>query len=93
MSMRCPSKTLYGEGRQSFNAEATSAENNQVYRVGNVDGKPVKDILLDTGCMRTLVHQRLIPRERKTSSEVIICCAHGDEVSHHLAQVEIAVGE
>ena len=62
-----------------------------LYRSGTIDGKPVKDILLDTGCTRTLVHQKLIPRE-KTSGEVIIRCAHGDEVSYPLAQVEIAVG-
>ena len=51
----------------------------------------MKDILLDTGITRTLVHQKLILRE-KTSGEVIIHCAHGDEVSYSLAQVEIAVG-
>ena len=65
--------------------------NSGLYRSGTVDGK-VKDILLDTGCTRTLVHQKLIPREKKTSGEVIIRCAHGDEVSYPLAQVEIAVG-
>ena len=46
---------------------------------------------VDTGITRTLVHQKLILRE-KTSGEVIIHCAHGDEVSYSLAQVEIAVG-
>ena len=58
MSMRCPSKALYGD------AEATS-EMNGLYRSGTVDGKPVKDILLDTGCTRTLVHQKLIPRVKR----------------------------
>ena len=76
MSIRCPSRALYGEGRRSFDAEATSEVNDGLYRSGTVDGKPVKDILLDTGCTRTLVHQELIPREKKTSGEVIIRCAH-----------------
>ena len=65
--------------------------NSGLYRSGTVDGRMVKDILLDTGITRTLVYQKLILRE-KTSGEVIIHCAHGDEVSYSLAQVEIAVG-
>ena len=63
--------------------------NSGLYRSGTVDGKVVKDILLDTGCTWTLVHQKLILRE-KTSGEVIIRCVHEDEVSYPLAQVEIA---
>ena len=62
--------------------------NSGLYRSGTVDGRMVKDILLDTGITRTLVYQKLILRE-KTSGEVIIHCAHGDEVSYSLAQVEI----
>ena len=31
---------------------------------GIVEGQQVDDILLDTGCSRTLVHQRLIPSMR-----------------------------
>ena len=76
----------------SEDAEAISEMNSGLYRSGTVDGKPVKDILLNTGCTRTLIHQKLIPREKKTSGEVIIRCAHGDEVSYPLAQVEIVVG-
>ena len=33
-------------------------------RTGLVEGKSVGDILLDTGCSRTLVHQRLVSESK-----------------------------
>ena len=42
-------------------------------------GKPVDNILLDTGCSRTLVHQSLVPKEKLLEGEAVaIRCAHGD---------------
>ena len=35
-----------------------------VLRAGLVEGKSVEDILLDTGCSRTLVHQSLVPESK-----------------------------
>ena len=93
ISTRCPSRALYSEGRQCPGVEGMLPDNGTIHRSGTVDGSPVTDILLDTGCTCTLVHQRLVPRRRKTNGEVVIRCAHGDEVRYPLTVVEIAVGD
>ena len=41
-------------------------------------------IVLDTGCTRTLVHDRLVPVGQKTSGSITICCGHEDEVTYPL---------
>ena len=52
-----------------------------IVKSGMVEGKSVSDILLDTGCSRTLVHQKLVYDEKlKDSGAVAIRCAHGDTV-------------
>ena len=56
-----------------------------------VNGKTVADIVLDTECKRTLVHDRLVPVGQKTKGAITICCSHGDEVTYPLAEVEISV--
>ena len=61
-----------------------------VYKSGKVEGRKVTDILLDTGCSRTVVRQDLVPEQKKVEGEAVaICCAHGDTVLYPLAQVEI----
>ena len=91
ISTRCPSRALYSEGRQCPGGEGMLPDSGAIHRSGTVDGSPMTDILLDTRCTRTLVHQRLVPRGR-CNGEVVIRCAHGDEVSYPLTVVEIAVG-
>ena len=89
VTTHCPSRALYGEG-QTY--EKTSRPNSEVVcRNGTVEGRYVEDINLDTGCTWTLVHQDLIPRDMDTRGEVIIRCAHRDEVSYPVAEVEITV--
>eukprot|EP00795_Rhopilema_esculentum_P005569 gene5569-9573_t len=58
---------------------------------GEIEGRPV-EILVDTGCSRTLVHKDLIP-EGKVNEEtrVDIQCAHGDYVSYPTAEVSIKI--
>ena len=59
---------------------------------GVVDGKFVSDIVLDTGCTRTLVHRDLVSEEKLMKGEsVTIQCAHGDAVASPLANVELEV--
>ena len=48
-------------------------------RSGTVEGKYVKNILLDTGCSKTLVHQKLVPEEAFLEATTV-CCANGDSV-------------
>lgn len=54
MSMQCPSKAL-------FCGEKLSGA---ITRKGKVEGIEVTDILLDTGCSRTMVRRSLVPEER-----------------------------
>ena len=59
-----------------------------VEREGKVEGKAVSNILLDTGCSRTLVRGDLVPDDKVIDGEVVaIRCAHGDTVLYPLAEV------
>ncbi len=63
-----------------------------VEREGKVEGKAVSNILLDTGCSRTLVRGDLVPDDKVIDGEVVaIRCAHGDTVLYLLAEVTIEV--
>ena len=61
-------------------------------RVGRVEGTIVTDIILDTGCDRTLVRRELVPAEKAVGSEVPIRCAHGDTHMYPIAQLDIELG-
>ena len=59
---------------------------------GFVEGQFVNDIVLDTGCSRTLVRSDLVGKERLNSEKsVTVQCAHGDAVEYPVATVEIRV--
>ena len=85
VATRCPNDALF-----------CGVEENQskgVYRSGVVERQYVKDILLDTGCTRTLVRRGLVPRENMQDGEVVtIRCAHGDMALYPVANVEMEVG-
>ena len=52
-----------------------------VHRPGVVEGTRVPDVVLDTGCSRTMVRDDLVPEERRVAGEAItLRCAHGDSV-------------
>ncbi len=52
----------------------------------------MSDILLDTGCSRTLVHQELVPEGKlKEGDAVAIRCTHGDMVLYPLADISLEV--
>ena len=50
--------------KQGIVLRAEDAHDSTLERSGGVEGKYVKDILLDMGCSKTLVHHKLVP-ERK----------------------------
>ena len=59
---------------------------------GSVEGKAVTDILLDTGCSKTLVRKNLILDNKLLEGDAVtIRCAHGDTVLYPLAEVEMEV--
>ena len=72
--------------------EASPRRKDELRRNGIINGQFVRYIILDTGCTRTLVHQKLIPQGKKSMGEVIIRCTHGDEISYLVTEVEIEVG-
>ena len=63
-----------------------------VSKIGQVEGKSV-DIVLDTGCARTMVRKDLVKPSKITDRQVSIHCAHGSSVAYPLAKVKIAVGD
>ena len=57
-----------------------------------IEGKPVSNILLDTGCSRTLVHWDLVPPGKLLEGRAItICCAHEDKAIYSLAKVGLDI--
>ena len=59
---------------------------------GVVEGQFVNDIVLDTGCSRTLVRSDLVGEENcKPGEKVTVQCAHGDIVTYPVASVELEV--
>ena len=57
-----------------------------------MEGKYVQEIVLDTGCKKTMVHQELVPPENILEGDVAtIRCADGDTVLYLLAKVQMEV--
>ena len=83
VSMHCPEKASYfcRDGRGW-----------SVARAGLVEGITVSDILLDTGCTRTMVRRDLVQEESLLPGEAVtVLCAHGDTALYPLAKVKIDV--
>ena len=65
----------------------------ELTRNGSVEGGAVDNILLDTGCSRTLVHQEWVPRGRMLDREgLAIRCVHGDTVLYPITLLQDVVG-
>ena len=65
----------------------------ELTRKGSVEGRAVDNILLDTGCLRTLVHQEWVSRGRMLDGEAVaIRCAHEDTVLYLVALLQVVVG-
>ena len=61
-------------------------------RKSTVKGKPVDDIILDTGYTRTIVRQDVfLPQVRSTERTIQIKCAHGDIYRYPLATIHLDV--
>ena len=93
IAMRCPAKALFcGRQQQAGKPFVGAVGGMEVWRTGLVEGTQVADILLDTGCSRTLVRRDLVPLEKMRKGKVTIRCACGDTITYPLAEVEITVG-
>ena len=61
-------------------------------REGTVNGRSAKNIMLDTGCSRTMVHRNLVSEAQMLDGEsAVVRCAHGDSVLYPMAEVNIEV--
>eukprot|EP00731_Ephydatia_muelleri_P033526 Em0031g34a len=81
---RCPEKAMYCGDSLRHKAALQKA--------GVVEGQIVEDIVLDTGCSKTLIHHALVPRKKMLQGEAVtIRCAHGDNALYPLAMVDLVV--
>ena len=86
MSRECPEKSMACKEQM----DRRRAGGRPMYKAGKVEGQEVTDILLDTGCSRTMVHRNLVAMEKVIVGKVAtITCAHGDTKLHPLALVEV----
>ena len=85
MSRKCSSDVMF------CRSEDWRQQANQRFQCqGLVEGQFVEDIVLDTGCSRTLVRGNLVRRENLIPGRVItVQCAHGDIVMYPVASVEM----
>ena len=56
-----------------------------------VEGQLVNDIVLDTGCSRTLVRSNLLGEKKFEGETVTVQCTNGDLVTYPLVRVELEV--
>ena len=63
-----------------------------VMKPGFVEGESVNDILVDSGCARTMVHEKLVPEGKvKEGEAVAMQCVHGDTVLYPVAEISLEV--
>ena len=89
LSWNCPEKVLYSHSRG--NGITRRQTDRTVLRSGFVEGNKVEDIVLDTGCSRTMIRRDLVPTTKILDDAVTVQCAHEDTVAYPLAVVELTV--
>ena len=61
-------------------------------RAGTMNGHRVDDIMLDTGCSKTMVHRHLVSKgELVEGKSSVVRCAHGDSMVYPMANVCIEI--
>ena len=59
---------------------------------GSEEGQKVKNVLLDTGCSRTMVKRGWVPQERMLEGKMVsVRCAHRDTELYPLADIRTKV--
>ena len=90
MSMKCPSKALTCLELSAHPVWHRSKDGPTCS--GTVEGQATEDILLDTGCSRTMVRTDLVvPSSVSSTQQVVIRCAHGEAVSYPTALVNMEI--
>ena len=95
-SSNCPQKAMFSSERKvqcgmiSEVRRSPFVNRVTVVRPGIVEGEAVGDILVDSGCTRTMVHQKLVPESKiKEGEAVAMQCVHGDTVVYPVAEVTL----
>ena len=95
IATKCPSAALFCKLEQpslASPAYQSGFRQPSVCRSGQVEGIHVDQIVLDTGCSRTMVRQNLVPESKIIEGDAVtIRCAHGDTVLYPVAQLELEV--
>ena len=93
IAANCPSEPVL-LCQSPTNVDARPPKIDVWHRTGTVEGQFVNEIVLDTACKRTIVHQELVPSEKIIEGDVAtIRCAHGDTVLYPLANIEMKVDD
>ena len=88
VSKQCPSKVLFCGNRN----KPRGAIEGTVLRQGVINGFLVDDLLVDTGCSKTIVQKDLVGEEQWLEGEsIIIQCAHGDAFAYPLAVIKLEI--
>ena len=91
-SRDCPENALFSRSRENCRfGKSERPADRAVLRSGFVEGNKVQDIVLDTGCSRTMIRSDLVPMTKLLDDAVMVQCAHGDMVAYPLAVVELTV--
>ena len=90
----CPAnltkRNMFCRGEQQQRLSVSKASS--VCRSGQIGDITVDNIVLDTGCSRTMVREDLVLAEQYLEGDVVtIRCAHGDTVLYPVAKVELQV--
>ncbi len=84
-------RLLVGDGQVVDVERERMRANMSVNRTGVIEGQLVHDIVLDTGCTRTMVRQDLPTDIQTTGQTVQIRCAHGDVTTYPLANIHLEI--
>ena len=92
ISTKCPSAALFCKLEQQSPVRQSGVKATSVCRSGQVEGIQVNQIVLDTGCSRTMVRRDLVTGHKLIEGDAVtIRCAHGDIVLYPVAQLELQV--
>ena len=87
LACHCPEKT--GAGSVMMGQELSKG----LLRAGTINGKVIQ-VLLHTGCSRTMVHRSLVPAQWMLEGQAVtIRSAHGETIHYPLAQVHLSKGK
>ena len=88
-ALMCTTRRVHSHGSTVVTCGSGSVRPG-VHQSGRIEDAKVEDILLDTGCSRTIVHESYVPKSKYVAGEAVaICCAHGDTVMYPITIIDV----